>query len=73
MAQYHSFLVRIWCSVDGEAEHLAGRLDHLQSGESKRFLDLDQLGTYLRELVGVSDLRVAAARTAEVACSKTVD
>lgn len=52
MAQYHSFLVRVWCSADASVEHLAGRLDHLQTGETRRFLDLEQLSAYLRELVG---------------------
>lgn len=46
MAQYDSFLVRVWRNVGHEGPQWAARLEHLQSGESvavATFTDLVEL------------------------------
>jgi hypothetical protein len=51
MARYDSFLLRIWRSTRQDGSQLAAHLQHLQSGESIRYVDSESLLAYLSTLL----------------------
>jgi len=51
MAQYQSFLLRVWCSSRPTGLQWSAQLEGLQDGGRLRFADLDALLTYLRTLL----------------------
>lgn len=48
MAQYHSFLLRVWRSSRHARRQWSARLEGLQDGQHRQFTDLDALLTHLR-------------------------
>jgi hypothetical protein len=54
MAESHSvppastFVVRLWHEWTAEGPHWRGRIEHLQSGESAAFLDLEGALAFIR-------------------------
>ncbi len=50
MAQYDSFILRVWRSTGDDGSQWAGRLEHLQQGQSWSFGSLEELLEHLRNV-----------------------
>ncbi len=61
MTRYDSFLLRIWRRSDAEGEAWAGRLEHVQGGQSLRFTSPEALLSYLHAAIGRGDPHTVTA------------
>jgi hypothetical protein len=52
MAEYDSFLLRVWRNVGHNGPQWAGRLEHLQRGECVAVSSLEELVEHLRARAG---------------------
>jgi hypothetical protein len=60
-----AFVVKL--SADAEPAHLAGRVEHVGSGESARFEAIEELGSFLAKILGQDqDQGQAAPRQKDV-------
>jgi len=48
-----TFVVRLWYEGTAEGQRWRGRVEHLQSGESRAFLDVDGLLCFLNRFMAV--------------------
>ena len=59
-----TFVVRIWHEWSADAPCWRGRIEHLQSGESAAFLDLDGALAFIRRFTALPDQAGRPARQA---------
>jgi hypothetical protein len=52
MTHYNSFLLRVWRNVGEDGPQWAGRLEHLQRGESVPVSSLEELVEHIRARAG---------------------
>jgi hypothetical protein len=50
-----TFVVRLWHEWSADGPRWRGRVEHLQSGESGAFLDLDDLLSFVHRFAAVED------------------
>ncbi|MGD2142945.1 MAG: hypothetical protein PVF54_00555 [Anaerolineae bacterium] len=53
-----TFVVRLWSEWSATGPRWRGRIDHVQSGESSVFLDLDGMLDFLRRFSALEDDRL---------------
>jgi hypothetical protein len=58
----NTFVVRIWHEWSAEGSRWRGRIEHLQSGESTAFLDLEVALTFIRRFTALPGQAGQAAR-----------
>jgi hypothetical protein len=58
----NTFVVRIWHEWSAEGSRWRGRIEHLQSGESTTFLDLEVALTFIRRFTALPGQAGQAAR-----------
>ena len=51
----NTFVVRIWHEWSAEGSCWRGRIEHLQSGESAAFLDLEETLAFIRRFTALPD------------------